>query len=546
MSILACFAQVGQGALKMTITEKDNGLPIPFANVIVKDTNGNMVTGSQSDFDGKVDIRPIPAGTYDVEVSYIGFKPVVIKRVIIQANQTKIIPNLNTMMLTDIIDIRAVEIVYAQPLIKQDAAISSTTTTTTTVDYCRGSQYALPASDDGTSTSIKKISSNSIQKMPARTASDLAATVGGTYAVDNGSGAINIRGGRDDANTYYIDGIKVRGSSAIPASAIGRIDIITGGLPACYGDASGGVLGVHSGSSRLPSNPAYGRDRKIHIEEKRNVFQMQRESYEYYAENAFENVFDKPLSTFSIDVDNGSYTNARRIIKTGYLPPMASVRMEEFINYFPYQRIKKDNEHPFITDTELGVCPWNSEHHLLKVTLQADEVKMEDAPVNNLVFLIDVSGSMSSHDKLDLVKRAFTLLVDQLGEDDRISIVTYAGASAVLLEGEQIKNADKIKRAIEDLQSGGGTHGSQGIITAYELAERFYVKHGNNRVILATDGDFNIGISDNKALISLIEEKRKTGVFLTTLGFGTGNYMDDRMEQLADHGNGSYMYVDTY
>lgn len=546
---LAGIAQIGQGALKMTITEKGNGLPIPFVNVVLKDSNNHLITGAQSDFDGKADLRPIVPGAYNVEISCIGYATVKISGVVINADRTTSLPETSTMMHVEATKLQAVMVSYTAPI------IGNSTLNRYESRWRRRFGTSNHSASRTSTTSTATVQSDELTKMPARSPAEMAATVGGTYGKDDGSSVINVRGARGDANYYYIDGIKVSGSSGIPPSSIAEMSVITGGLPAQYEGYSALPSEAVSGRSSLrPSRPAIGRSSSSYTGKSteryepapKNVYALRHEQYEMYAENSFESALNVPLSTFSIDVDQGSYTNARRIINSGYLPPLASVRMEEFINYFPYERVAKDNEHPFIADTELGACPWNEDHQLLKVTLQADQVDLSDAPVNNLVFLIDVSGSMSSADKLDLVKRAFRLLTKQLTDKDRVSIVTYAGFSSVPLKGAKGSDKREMEKAIDNLSSGGGTYGSQGIITAYELAEKYFVKDGNNRVILATDGDFNIGISDDDELIKLIEEKRKSGVFFTTLGFGSGNYMESRMEQMADHGNGSYMYVDSY
>lgn len=543
---LASIAQIGQGAIKMTIIEKGNNLPIPFVNVALKDSTGTLITGSNSDFDGKADLRPLKPGKYNVELSSLGYTSVKISDVVVNAGRTTVLPESSTMMQAAANQLAAYEISYTKPIKKMSRAASAQRK----AKKSDANTHITPASSAvvGGNTSTATISSSELTKMPARSPSEIAATIGG---VNHGTTAINVRGSRANANYYYIDAIKVRGSSGIPPSSVAEMNVITGGLPAQYGETPvhSGVINFISPSPRRVSNSRSSNRSKRAKQQKpvpQNVYALRQEQYELYAENSFEPVLSVPLSTFSIDVDQGSYTNARRIINSGYLPPLASVRMEEFINYFPYERVDRDNEHPFIAETELGACPWNEEHQLLKVTLQADEVDLSDAPVNNLVFLIDVSGSMAAADKLDLVKRAFQLLTKQLSDNDRVSIVTYAGYSSVPLRGAKGSDKNELARAIDNLSSGGGTHGSQGIITAYELAEKYFVKNGNNRVILATDGDFNIGISDNDELIKLIEEKRKTGVFFTTLGFGTGNFMESRMEQLADHGNGSYMYIDSY
>ena len=267
------------------------------------------------------------------------------------------------------------------------------------------------------------------------------------------------------------------------------------------------------------------------------------EEYNHLTENGYKLVSDEPLSTFSTDVDTASYTNVRRMINDGWEVDPDAVRTEEFINYFKYD-YEKPTEGAVSINTELSDCPWNSESKLMLVGLQAREAKVKDVPTN-LVFLIDVSGSMEDEDKLPLVQQAFSMLAENLGADDRVSIVTYAGSDSVVLEGESGDNSDEIVSALNSLSAGGSTAGAAGITTAYKLAEEYFIEGGNNRVILATDGDLNVGLSSEEELTDLISQKRDSGVYLSVLGFGSGNYKDNRLEALADNGNGNYAYIDS-
>lgn len=267
------------------------------------------------------------------------------------------------------------------------------------------------------------------------------------------------------------------------------------------------------------------------------------EEYNHLTENGYKLVSDEPLSTFSTDVDTASYTNVRRMINDGWEVDPDAVRTEEFINYFKYD-YEKPTEGAVSINTELSDCPWNSESKLMLVGLQAREAKVKDVPTN-LVFLIDVSGSMEDEDKLPLVQKAFSMLAENLGADDRVSIVTYAGSDSVVLEGESGDNSDEIVSALNSLSAGGSTAGAAGITTAYKLAEEYFIEGGNNRVILATDGDLNVGLSSEEELTDLISQKRDSGVYLSVLGFGSGNYKDNRLEALADNGNGNYAYIDS-
>ena len=268
------------------------------------------------------------------------------------------------------------------------------------------------------------------------------------------------------------------------------------------------------------------------------------ESYAHINENDFRLVSASPLSTFSIDVDRASYANIRRFIQDGKRPPVDAVRIEEMINYFPYEWGEVSGSHRFAVATEVWEAPWKQEHRLVRIGLHAQSIDTDDLPPSNLVFLLDVSGSMSSHDKLPLLKKAFALLVDQLRPQDRVAIVVYAGAAGLVLPSTPGNQHEEILGALERLQAGGSTAGGDGIKLAYETAREHYVDDGNNRIILATDGDFNVGASSDAEMVRLIEKERDSGVFLTVLGFGTGNLKDSKMEQIANHGNGNFHYVD--
>lgn len=271
------------------------------------------------------------------------------------------------------------------------------------------------------------------------------------------------------------------------------------------------------------------------------------EEYNYIEENGYTAVSSAPLSTFSADVDTASYTNIRRMIYDGYDVPPEAVRIEEMINYFDYHYSDPDENEPFAVHAELSDCPWNKDTELLMIGIntKSTDSLLDDREPMNLVFLIDVSGSMYSEDKLPLVQKSFSMLTDNLSSRDRISIVTYAGSDEVVLEGADGNDRQRVLDAINSLEAGGSTAGAAGINTAYEIAEKYFIKGGNNRVILATDGDLNVGLSSESELTRLIEEKRESGVFLSVLGFGSGNLKDNKLEALADHGNGNYSYIDS-
>lgn len=326
---------------------------------------------------------------------------------------------------------------------------------------------------------------------------------------------------RDEVSTRQ----RIRGesSTALPVDrAYEQASVSTGAAAAQYGNATSGV------ASRVPS-PASG---------------WNTEEYRRITDNRFLAALTNPLSTFSIDVDRASYSNVRRFLNQGQRPPADAVRVEELVNYFTYDYVEPDGRDPFSIAADAAPAPWNPRHQLVRIGIQGRRYQSREIPPSNLVFLIDVSGSMMSEDKLPLVKRAFHTLVNHLGEEDRVAIVVYAGQAGLVLPPTSGSDRRTILRAIDRLEAGGSTAGGAGIQLAYDVARRNFMPEGNNRVILATDGDFNVGVSSEGELTRLIEQRRKEGTYLTVLGFGTGNYKDSRMEALADKGNGNYAYVD--
>lgn len=326
--------------------------------------------------------------------------------------------------------------------------------------------------------------------LPTRNITGLAAKTSG----------IQVRGSRSDANSYYADDAKAKS-----------------------------FMGI---SKRRTKH-------KNHEPQKMNT-----EEYSKIVENEFINPKDEALSTFSIDVDRASYSNVRRFINQGKMPPKDAVRIEEMINYFPYDyEAPKDNK-PFKVEHNLTDCPWNVKNQILHIGIQGLEIDKEELPATNLVFLIDVSGSMATWNKLDLVKSSLNLLVDNMREKDKIALVVYAGSAGLVLPSTSGKDKLIIKEAIGKLTSGGSTAGGAGINLAYNVAKENFINGGNNRVILATDGDFNVGVSDEGSLVRMIEEKREDDIFLSILGYGMGNYKDSKMQKLADTGNGNHAYID--
>jgi Ca-activated chloride channel family protein len=347
--------------------------------------------------------------------------------------------------------------------------------------------------------------------MANKSVNSVVATQAGVYQQDAATD-INIRGSRPGGTVYFIDGERMVGTTSFPQSSVNPWS-----------------KSKTDGTNKTPPTPPTGT-----------------EEYGSFVENTFKSASSNPLSTFAIDVDGASYSNARRMLSAGYMPLKDVVRVEEFINYFKYKYPEIKGKDPFGIFTEYADCPWNAQHKLLQVALKGKEIDSALRVPNHFVFLIDVSGSMDAPDKLPLLKRAFSLLIKQLRDEDKISIVVYAGNSGLVLENIGGKNKNKIEDAVEHLEAGGSTAGGEGINLAYRIAEKHYLKNGNNRVILATDGDFNVGVSSEKDLEDLIAEKRNKGIYLSVLGFGEGNIKDNKMEILADKGNGNYYYIDNF
>ncbi len=383
-----------------------------------------------------------------------------------------------------------------------------------------------------------RVRSNSI-----RASSALSGKVSGlqikskNYKVTSNSQIIlrGLRTQRGNKNALIVvDGVVVSQTvfEKINPKDINQMKVLRGSSAnALYGvEASDGVLIVSTKNSSF----------KMPI-----IEEIENESYEEIFENKFEATKFSPLSTFSIDVDKASYSNIRRMINNGQKVHADAVKIEEMVNYFNYEYAQPKGEHPFSINTEYSTCAWNKEHKLVKIGLQGKEIPMDEIPPSNLVFLLDVSGSMNSQNKLPLLKSAFKLLVNQLRNKDKVSIVVYAGAAGVVLEPTSGDDKQKILEALDNLSAGGSTAGGKGIELAYKIANDNFIKNGNNRVILATDGDFNVGMSSDTSMEKLIVEKRETGVFLTALGFGMGNYKDSKLETLADKGNGNHAYIDS-
>ena len=438
------------------VTDVKSGEPILLASVAFY-RGGVLITGIDTDFDGKFIIIDIQPGTYDVEASYVGYEPQRHTGVIILAGKQNVI---NFQLSDDAV------------LLDLGVEIQ---------------EFRVPLISMNNTTSGSTITSSNIRNLPTKNVNEIQATKAGISSRNGGE--VSVRGSRSNETVYFLDGIRVNGNL-------------------------------------IPQN------------------ETARESYGKINENKFVNVQDESLSTFALDVDRAAYSNVRRFINTGELPPVDAVRIEEMINYFAYDYpAPKDNDILGVT-THLTDCPWNSGLKLLHVGVQSKKLNVDELPFSNLVFLIDVSGSMSSENKLPLVIASMKVLLNQLRSDDRVAIVTYAGRASVALPSTKAAEKQKILDALESLNAGGSTSGAQGIITAYNIALENFIPKGNNRIILATDGDFNVGLSDNAGLEKLIEEKKNSGVFLSVLGYGMGNYQDDKLQILADKGNGNHAYID--
>ncbi|WP_242204527.1 VWA domain-containing protein [Aestuariivivens insulae] len=548
----------------------ESGHPLPGANIMVK---GSTI-GTQTDFDGLYEIK---AENTDVLVfSYVGY--VTVERKVGKLNTISVALQADAAQLEEVVVVGyctqkrrevvgAVTAVSASQLRRQKQKayhnqLASQIQSTTTSKALQGNVAGLQVSDANVGTSsrilIRGAASISNKKKPLVVVDGVLSSFDDIEHLNpneikdvnvlKDSNAIAIYGSRasngvilistnnnksqvDKEPLYIVDGVPVKKEHNHVVNSLPKKDIDSkteyDGAEAKkkFGRiAKNGciVITTHHGNFRIENN----------------------ESYAVIEENTFERTTLSPLSTFSIDVDKASYSNIRRMINNGMVVEPDAVKIEEMINYFNYNYPQPTGEHPFSITTEVSKTPWNKDTKLVRIGLQGKTFLNEELPASNLTFLIDVSGSMGSQNKLPLLKQAFKLLVNQLREKDKVSIVVYAGAAGVVLEPTSGNQKEKIIGALDNLSSGGSTAGGAGITLAYKLAEKHFKKHGNNRVILATDGDFNVGASSDKAMEQLIEEKRKSGVFLSVLGFGYGNYKDSKLETLADKGNGNHAYID--
>ena len=483
--------QAQQKTITGLVSSSSDGLPLPGASVIIKGTT----TGTQTDFDGKYTIM---ASEGDIlQFSYVGFKT-------------------------------------------QEFKLRKETILNVTLEADSSSLEEVVVVGYGTTGSIRREQSSSLTKRKnGQVAQTFSGRVAGVNVGERPNGVYRIRGNasviENNSPLYVVDGIAITSQENI--DAINPKDIKTTTILKDH--ESTAIYGARAANGVILINTKKGNYKPHHPEI------VNEDSYAEIVENQFERVSLSPLSTFSIDVDKASYSNIRRMINNGQKIPSDAVRIEEMINYFNYNYPQPTDQHPFSIHTEVAKTPWNVATKIVKIGLQGKTYKNEELPASNLTFLIDVSGSMNSANKLPLLKSAFKLLVNQLREKDKIAIVVYAGAAGMVLPPTSGAHKEKIINALDNLSAGGSTAGGAGIELAYKIAQENFIKNGNNRVILATDGDFNVGASSDKDMEKLIEEKRESGVFLSVLGFGFGNYKDSKLETLANKGNGNHAYIDT-
>ncbi|MBK7407034.1 MAG: von Willebrand factor type A domain-containing protein [Saprospirales bacterium] len=364
--------------------------------------------------------------------------------------------------------------------------------------------YKVPLIQQDNTSTGGYVTAEQIQRMPRKNVRGLNANVAGVKSKDKGD-AVTIKGSRANTTVYYLDGVRVKGT--LPAQKISKRD----------------WRKMERKMEEVPSGDSYGK----------------------WVENDYISPVDEDYSTFSIDVDRASYSLMRTYLHRGTLPPADAIRTEEWINYFTYDYAQPTGPHPYSVHTELSDCPWQEGNWLMSIGLQGESKYFDNMPPSSMVFLLDVSGSMNDANKLPLVKQSLDMLINQLRPQDQVAIVVYAGAAGLVLPMTSGAYKDVIREAIGKLNAGGSTAGGQGIQLAYSVAAAHFLPEGNNRIILATDGDFNVGVSHPDSLEALIVRKRETGVFLTTLGYGMGNLKDNNLERLADKGNGQYAYIDT-
>lgn len=550
--------------------------PLPGASIFIKGTSKS----AQTDMDGKFSIEALKGE--QLEISFIGYESQDIK---VGTSNTigNITLSADSMTLSEVVvdhyrytgkrEKKAKESTATKPAKGEysipentafaenrnyrDGDINTTATKEAEIPTPLGLPFAFFPIEENKDNAVDaiedKANANVIQSLQGQVAGLNIASGSGQPGADSTiilRGVSSINGNAKPL--FVIDGIPVDEDAF---RSINQKDIVSfnvlkdGAATSIYGNrGANGVVVIVTKNANLTEKQKRKLERvkrkAERQEEKEPKIGVDEEDYESFEENKFENPAKAPLSTFSIDVDNASYTNIRRFINNGQIVPKDAVRVEEMINFFKYSYPQPVGKEPFSINTEYSDAPWNPNHKLLKIGLKGREIPTAQLPASNFVFLIDVSGSMDEPNKLPLLKESMKLLVKQMRNTDRIAIVVYAGAAGLVLPSTSGSEKETIIAALDNLQAGGSTAGGAGIELAYKTAVENFIKDGNNRVVLATDGDFNVGASSNGDMETLIEEKRKSGVFLTCLGYGMGNYKDSKMEILADKGNGNYAYID--
>lgn len=491
----------------ITGTVTSEGVPLPGATIVIAGTQ----IGTQTDAYGKYSIK-VKQGDV-LEFSFLGKET---KAFTVGAGNI-----INVTLSSSSTEIECVQIAYGITRKKTNVASNYMQVKNAEISHATSpnASIALKGKVSGLQINTLNTSANQTPRI----------VINGNRSITGNNNALIV-----------IDGIVSDAKSLqnLPPNEITNINTIKGAQGgALYGEQGrNGVLIISTKNNKNAN--------KLNEKNKIEPIEIENDEYDSFIENSFENSTSNPLSTFSIDVDNASYTNIRKFINNGQSVPKDAVRIEEMMNFFKYTYTQPLNDNPFSIQTEYGDCPWNENHKLVKIGLQGKEIPTDNLPNSNFVFLIDVSGSMSGENRLPLVIESLKILTKQLRKEDKISIVVYAGAAGLVLPATSGNDKEKIISALENLEAGGSTAGGEGIKLAYKVAEENFIKGGNNRVIIATDGDFNVGASSDNDMISLIEEKRKSDVFLTCLGYGMGNYKDSKLEKLADKGNGNYAYID--
>lgn len=533
-----------------TVVDGQN-LPLPGVNVVVKGTT----RGTQTDFDGKYSIAVNPGE--QLAFSFIGYKSTTVP--VKDQSRLDIALSESSGMLSEVIvtgytstkrtkSSAAVKLNESRRRSKKEAELAPSDS------FANGYVAQNNSTDNKLYRDGDKNGNPTIQSLQGAVAGLNIGTGSGqpggdTSIVIRGIGSVN----DNNEPLYIVDGMPVdeEGFRKLTQNNIEEITVLKdASATAIYGNR--GVNGViviktkNGTNQKLSKRQLRKKLRELKQKKNTEVYRTDEhtEDYNPFVENPFENPKSEPLSTFSIDVDNASYTNIRRFINNGQEVPKNAVRVEEMVNFFKYSYEQPKGEDPFSIQTEYSDAPWNPKHKLLKIGLQGKIIPTEKLPASNLVFLIDVSGSMDEENKLPLLKQSLKILVNELRKEDKVSIVVYAGAAGMVLPPTSGDDKKTIIDALEKLNAGGSTAGGEGIELAYKTAQENFIKNGNNRVILATDGDFNVGKSSNADMETLIEEKRKSGVFLTCLGYGMGNYKDSKMQTLANKGNGNHAYID--